>query len=78
MFAYLSAIVFSLVVCERLVVDDLPFLQDEDCSSCERVYVPVCASNNVTYTNECRYNCVKDAWEPKLTILHYGPCLTLT
>ncbi|XP_059056259.1 serine protease inhibitor dipetalogastin-like [Achroia grisella] len=37
-------------------LDKIPVIKN--CSTCPRVYFPICGDDNKTYTNECRLNCV--------------------
>nr|XP_053620343.1 uncharacterized protein LOC128680891 [Plodia interpunctella] len=39
------------------LIDDVPRIDNLTCT-CERVYVPVCATDNRTYINECYFNCL--------------------
>ncbi|XP_037961159.1 serine protease inhibitor Kazal-type 1 [Teleopsis dalmanni] len=44
---------------------------------CPRNYDPVCASNMVTYSNRCEYDCVRRQAERSgrsLPLLRNGPC----
>ncbi|XP_011179994.1 ovomucoid-like [Zeugodacus cucurbitae] len=44
---------------------------------CPRNYEPVCASNMVTYSNRCNYDCVRRDVERRgrsLNLLRSGPC----
>jgi hypothetical protein len=50
-------ILISMAVCERFLVDDLPTFNRMRCGGCLRIYFPVCGTDNVTYTNECRFRC---------------------
>ncbi|KAG6465440.1 hypothetical protein O3G_MSEX015155 [Manduca sexta] len=41
------------------IEDDLPPLEQIfDCNKCPRIYIPVCATDNKTYTNVCWMNCM--------------------
>ncbi|KAJ8708690.1 hypothetical protein PYW08_010072 [Mythimna loreyi] len=54
-----------------------PFESTLKCNDCLRIYFPVCASDNETYTNECRFRCVQSKRRPakRATIIRYGPCI---
>ncbi|XP_075986325.1 uncharacterized protein LOC142983276 [Anticarsia gemmatalis] len=58
-------------------VDHYPHLRYLTCHNCERVYVPVCASDNRTYTNECHMNCMnsKRSYQDRVRVRRYGPCI---
>ncbi|XP_035454935.1 serine protease inhibitor Kazal-type 10 [Spodoptera frugiperda] len=47
------------------------------CDHCIRLYFPVCADDNLTYTNECRFKCImaKRKFDDRATIMRYGPCI---
>ncbi|KAK9508104.1 hypothetical protein O3M35_007840 [Rhynocoris fuscipes] len=45
----------------------------EDCA-CNRMLLPVCGSDGVTYANPCLLNCAKRS-NPELTLVRYGPCV---
>ncbi|CAD0205844.1 unnamed protein product [Chrysodeixis includens] len=53
----LSIAVYYTVAFNK-TLDDLPRLHEQDCGFCERVYFPICATDNKTYTNECRFRCL--------------------
>ncbi|XP_032521995.2 serine protease inhibitor Kazal-type 1-like [Danaus plexippus] len=60
--------------------DDLPVLEYLGCKDCLRVYVPVCGTDNKTYNNACKLNCLntfrkKEEW---VYIKRYGPCVTIS
>lgn len=43
---------------------------------CPRRFLPVCASNEVTYQNMCVFNCAKNRWpESRLLVAYDGRCL---
>lgn len=79
------AFFMSSVECRTVVDDDnasddssseytIPSL--DDCI-CTMEFNPVCASNMVTYSNPCLYQCAADllrAMGGDLTIMHYGDC----
>merc|ERR1739847_252607 len=54
-------------------------LSREDCASamCPRHYNPVCASNGVTFGNECTFR-VARCDEPELLAVSLGPCAATT
>ncbi|KAJ8708341.1 hypothetical protein PYW07_010466 [Mythimna separata] len=54
-----------------------PSQSDLKCNECLRIYFPLCASDNQTYTNECRFRCVQSKRKPakRATIVRYGPCI---
>ncbi|XP_052758089.1 uncharacterized protein LOC116413240 [Galleria mellonella] len=70
----------TFIMNKTLLVDDLPYLTERDCYSCLRVYVPLCASDNKTYVNECKFNCInkKRPEKEQAKILRYGPCVLTT
>ncbi|PZC76866.1 hypothetical protein B5X24_HaOG204048 [Helicoverpa armigera] len=39
-------------------IEDFPYQSNQTCDECYRIYVPLCASDNETYTNECRFRCI--------------------
>lgn len=41
---------------------------------CSREYFPICASNGITYSNECLFNCAKEQ-NKDLDIRFYGECI---
>lgn len=47
-------------------------ITQEHCA-CPDNYLPVCASNRVTFANECEYNCAART-DSTLSILKEGPC----
>lgn len=54
-------------------LDMLPI--DEDNCVCTRIFDPVCGSDGITYSNDCRFNCQQSKYID-LTISHLGECKT--
>ncbi|KAJ8708689.1 hypothetical protein PYW08_010071 [Mythimna loreyi] len=54
-----------------------PFQNKLPCARCLRIYFPLCASDNETYTNECRFRCVQSRKRParRAKIVRMGPCI---
>ncbi|KAJ8708342.1 hypothetical protein PYW07_010467 [Mythimna separata] len=54
-----------------------PFQDKLKCSECLRIYFPVCATDNETYTNECRFRCIQSRRKPRrrANITRVGPCI---
>lgn len=61
--------------------DDLPLLEKVRHCRCPRVYIPVCGSNNESYTNICKMNCLNerlgyDKAHIPVKLKHMGVCDT--
>lgn len=55
---------FSVALCLQatgvrmlLFKDIYPTMSELECGECERIYVPICATNNRTFVNMCKLYC---------------------
>ncbi|CAF4768359.1 unnamed protein product [Pieris macdunnoughi] len=59
----------------KSVNDSLPLLEEiKDCD-CPRIYMPVCASDNKTYTNLCWMNCAGIIRKSEIKLVQMGQCV---
>lgn len=58
-------------ICTVNVTTSKPFC---DCPSCEEEYKPVCGSDSVSYTNECKLKRSACEQQKNIHIIHYGFC----
>lgn len=60
------------------VVDTLPLLETIENCQCPRIYLPVCGSNNQSYTNVCKMNCLNTKLQlvgpKKIKVFYTGVC----
>lgn len=61
----------------REVNDSLPLIEEIQNCKCPRIYLPVCASDNKTYTNLCWMNCVATIKKTPLRYVQMGMCVWL-
>ncbi|KAJ8708697.1 hypothetical protein PYW08_010079 [Mythimna loreyi] len=59
--------------------DNLPLLETIRYCRCPRIYIPVCANNNHSFTNICKMNCLNTRlhlWNTnrQLNVSHRGLC----
>lgn len=45
----------------------------EDCD-CDRIYLPLCADDGITYDNDCLFECACKKSDCKLKVVHAGEC----
>lgn len=61
------------------VEDDLPLLDNIWDCDCPRIYIPVCGSDNKTYTNVCWMNCInvlrRKPPDDRVIVNHMGMCI---
>ncbi|XP_041972395.1 serine protease inhibitor Kazal-type 4-like [Aricia agestis] len=57
------------------VTDSLPLLElITDCEECPRAYLPVCGTDNRTYSNLCWLNCVRTRFQKVVFHAYDGHC----
>ncbi|RVE43670.1 hypothetical protein evm_011669 [Chilo suppressalis] len=57
------------------ITDTLPPLEDIHDCDCPRIYIPVCGSNNKTYTNICYMNCLNMNRTNVIVLYYMGSCM---
>lgn len=63
----------SVFISTTIEASAVPEVQRRSICACPRMYVPVCASNGVTYGNTCTFNCAASK-VANLKIMREGEC----
>ena len=56
------------------IIDPLPLLESIKNCECPRIYIPVCGTDNKTYTNLCWMNCMNEKRGTDVEIFYAGHC----
>lgn len=70
--SFIVIIGIALMVLQTVQSAAVQSIDDHECI-CTREYHPICASNGITYSNKCSYNCEKDR-NKELSIKFEGEC----
>lgn len=54
--------------------DPLPLLETIKNCDCPRIYIPICGTDNKTYTNLCWMNCMNRKRKTDVQIFYVGHC----